>query len=250
MTAPTAPTVVRAIEANISASAQVRDRVLTFVATVWDGLTSWRTPDIDRFVAAVLPVVLAGQRQMAALTDAYLAQVAQLVLGQGAPVGVPVDEVTGEALRGVPPEDVYTRPGITIWTALSLGKPLDRAVAEGRHRALTIAATDLQLARTRTAQRVLSRDRRVIGYRRTLTGSENCPLCELASRNVYRRGDLMPIHARCDCSQAPVYGNADPGADLAAPERPQGIEVAVHEHGEIGPVLTVAGEHFTGPSDL
>lgn len=245
-----AASAIRSIEANISASNQIRDRVLAFIVTVWDGLTSWRDADIAAFVARVLPIVLAGQRQMSALTDAYLAQVAQLVLGSGAPVGIPAAEVTGEALRGVPPEEVYARPGVTVWAALALGRPLDVAVRKGRERALTIAATDLQLARTRTAQLILGRDRRVVGYRRTLSGSEDCPLCELASRNVYRRGDLMPIHPKCDCGVAPVYGNADPAAGLAGDERPEDVRVAVHEHGEIGPVLTVAGEHFTGPSDI
>lgn len=52
--------------------------------------------------------------------------------------------------------------------------------------------------------------RRVIGYRRVLTG-RSCVFCAAAATKVYRRGDLMPLHAHCDCGVAPIYGTGDPG---------------------------------------
>lgn len=55
--------------------------------------------------------------------------------------------------------------------------------------------------------------RRVIGYRRVLTG-RSCVFCAAAATKVYRRGDLMPLHAHCDCGVAPVYGTADPGLEV------------------------------------
>lgn len=52
--------------------------------------------------------------------------------------------------------------------------------------------------------------RRVVGYRRVLTG-RSCMLCAAAATRIYRRGDLMPLHAHCDCAVAPVYSSSDPG---------------------------------------
>src|SRR5690242_17855344 len=82
----------------------VRARVLTFVTRSWDGLADYRDPDIDRFVAAVVPVVAGGQVRAASLTDAYLAQVETAVLGTPTrPVGVPREVAIGA--RGVDPAE-------------------------------------------------------------------------------------------------------------------------------------------------
>jgi hypothetical protein len=87
----------------------VRSRVLSYVTRSWDGLTDYRDADIDRFVAAVVPVVAGGQVRAASLTDAYLAQVETAVLGTPTgPVGVPLEIATGA--RGVDPAEVYRRP--------------------------------------------------------------------------------------------------------------------------------------------
>lgn len=255
------------------AAALLRARVLTFTATVWGGLESYRDVDIDRFVAAVVPVVTGAQRQIAALTDAYLAAVAAEVLGRPAgPVGVPASVVDSETLRGVAPVEVYRRAGVTVWTALAHGAPIDVAARRGLRRAQSLAATDLQLAKTHAARHVLAQTGDVVGYRRTLTGSRSCGLCVVASTQRYRRGDLMPIHPGCDCGVLPIYGTADPGpvvdvdtlegvhdaiaerfgtADRAA-RGPIDYRDAlvVHTHGELGPVLGVRGHDFTGPDDL
>jgi hypothetical protein len=96
--------------------------VLDFVQRSWVGLDEYRDADIERFVAAVVPVVTGGQVRIAALTDAYLATVETAVLGDVArPVGVPRSLVTDEVMRGVPASDVYGRSGPTVWTALANG---------------------------------------------------------------------------------------------------------------------------------
>lgn len=263
---------LRLIEAYQASTESLRRRVSDFVRRVWSSLDSYRDGDIARFQNAVIPVVTAGQRQMSSLTDAYLAQMASVMLGTSErPLGFKASEIDPGSLRGVEPAEVYRRPGVTVWWSLAEGKPLSEAVEAGLRRALSLADTDLQLAKTHSARRRLSKDERVVGYRRTLTGLENCGLCVLASTQRYHKGELMPIHPGCDCGVAPIYGVNDPGQVLdadavdrahdAIAERfgksfANGREIdyrkviLVREHGEIGPVLTVKGQNFTSESDI
>lgn len=157
-------------------------------------------------------------------------------------------------MRGVDAAVVYARTGPTVWTALSLGDDLGTAVGKGLQRALVTAATDLQLARTHAARHVLGRKGNVVGYRRTLGGGDNCRLCQLASTQRYRVGDLMALHNRCSCGILPIFGDRDPGQvidpeRLAALKR-DGPDVVVRTHGELGKVLTAEGHRHLGPDDI
>jgi hypothetical protein len=200
------------------------------VERAWRSLDGHRDTDIERFVSLVVPLVLAGERTIAQLTHGFLVQAGV------DPEPLRTSDVTGVATRGADPAEVYRRPGVTVWTALSRGASYEAAVSQGSTRALNLAMTDLQLARTKTVQRV-----GVTRFKRTLSGLENCDLCALASGNTYYRGDLMPIHAGCDCGIVPV-------TYLAPSDLPSGV--VVHEHGELGPVLAREGDHFTGPDDI
>lgn len=194
--------------------AAVRQAVLAFVARSWEGLEDWRDDDIDRWVVAILPVVAAGRAQVAALTDAHLANlIGAITDSPPRPVGVDPEDVTVEALRGVPAAQVYRRAGETVWSELSRGVDLADATARGLTRATAITETDLQLAKTHTSRRVLSSDKRVVGYRRVLNGP-SCKLCVVASTQLYRTDELMGFHKRCDCGTAPVIGDRDPGRVL------------------------------------
>lgn len=252
-------------------SAGVRAKVLDYVQRVWANLDRYRDEDIDRFVAAVTPVIVGGQLQMGALTDAYLASIEAATLKTTVrPIGVPQNEITD--LRGVPTSDVYQRAGVTTWTALANGDDLDNAVAKGLDRALSLAATDLQMAKSHASRYVLDRRPSVVGYRRELTGRKSCGLCAVATTQRYHKADLMPIHPHCDCAVMPLYGTHDPGqvideerladvhsaiADRFGVSDPGARDLVdyrqaliVHEHGEIGPVLAIRGQSFTGPGDL
>lgn len=253
-------------------TAAVRRRVERFIRLAWGSLESWREADIARFVRAVVPVVEGGQVQIAALTDAYLAAVHQGMTGTPArPVGVAANLVNDEAMRGVSTAEVYSRSGPEVWSALDKGHSVTAAVTAGLRRAQTMAATDLQLAKTHASRHVLGRRDGVVGFRRVLTGRRSCALCGIASTQRYRHEDLMPIHPQCDCSVAPIVGDRDPGQvidpdtldsvhqsveDRLGVSDPSGRTVdyrqlvVVHEHGEIGPVLAVKGQTFTGPDDL
>lgn len=217
---------------------QARSRVRQFITARWLSLGGYRDRDIDRFVSAVVPVVLSGERTVAQLTNAYLAQVESLVLGESvAPEGRTA--VVGAGLRGVDPAVVYRRPAVALYTALAAGVPFADAVQQGLKRAVDIAMTDLQLAKTHA----VAGSTRVQRFKRTLSGLENCSLCALASQHTYYRGDLLPIHSGCDCGVQPLFGD-EPSDD----SYPAGVEVRTH--GELGPVLIVEGHNFTGPGDF
>jgi hypothetical protein len=169
---------------------------------------------------------------------------------------------------------VYRRPATAVYSALSEGVPYDEAVRRGATRAEQLVVTDMQLAETHSAREVLTKQKKlgVVGYRRVLTGSESCAMCIVASTQRYRVGNLMPIHPACDCKVRTIYGKRDPGRALggdileqlhgsvsgclgAASRDAKTVEdyrkiLVTHEHGEIGPVLSIRGHNFTGPDDV
>lgn len=246
----------RLLAAYTTTTVAVRARVEMSVRGAWSGLDAWRTPDISRFARQVAPVVTGGQRQIAALTDGYLAAMTAAKLGRPyRPTGIPKSTIG--AIRGdVTPIDVYERTGPTVWTALSRGYTIDEAAGQGLGRALIAVATDLQLAKTFATRYALERNDNVVGYRRVPDGAA-CDLCLLASTQRYHVEDLMPIHDRCACDVEPLFGEHDPGQvidrdllDRLNAAQDSGTDVAVHDHGELGPVLTVAGQNFDGPDDI
>lgn len=254
----------------------VRTRVLAFTARSWDGLTAYRDADAERLIAKLVPRIEAGQKRVAELTDAYLTRVARLELGIASSQGA-VASVTTEALRGVPADEVYRRPFVTAYTALADGNAFNAAVASGAARLQDIVSTGLQLAKTHSAQAQIERSQGVGGFRRVLTGRENCSLCVIASTQRYHRGDLMPIHPGCDCGVKSFKG--DPNVQVIEPDLLESVHTAVEnefggsdrgaryldgrndrsdfldlivtrDHGEIGPVLTWREQHFAGPGDI
>lgn len=267
------PQVARLINANIDANASIRARVTDFITRVWNSLPEYRDANIESFVNQVLPIVMGAQRQVGSLTDAYLALVLSNMTGEPIrPLGINPRDVTGEALRGVAPSTVYGRGGTEVWTALSKGTPFEQARDQGLKRVINIAMTDLQLAKTHTARKVFQQSEHVVGHRRVLSGSENCGLCYVASTQRYHKSNLQPIHPGCDCGVAPILGHDDPGQVIdesqlndthVAIEERFGTSsddarsaldyrkvLLIKEHGEIGPVLTVKGQHFDGPSSI
>jgi hypothetical protein len=237
----------------------------------------YRDPDMERFIALVVPVVLSGRKQVSTLTDAWLAAKLTAELGRKVAPRGSID--TGE-LRGTPADEVYRRPFVTARTELSKGKTLDAAASIAADRLSKMVASDMQLAKTHTARSVLSNTSGTEAYVRTLAGSKNCALCIIASTQVYHKSDLMPIHPGCNCGIDVI---ADPGRHVIDEDLLQKAHAAVEdwagksdsggrdiglgkvdakgnripdytdvivvrEHGELGPLLTVKGQHFTGPS--
>jgi hypothetical protein len=147
----------------------------------------------------------------------------------------------------------------------------------GRQRVEQLAGTDVALAQREATVQAIDADERMVGYRRVLTG-RSCAFCATASTQRYHRKQLMPLHSFCDCGVAPIFASSDPGQVINRPllqslkeaAKQDGQKdywaarhvtvdedgtvnlpkVTVREHGELGPVLTRAGDHFAGPTDV
>lgn len=237
----------------------------------WKGLRSWRDADAKAFKARTVPIILAGQRQVATLTASYLEQLYKEIDDKARRVSLDIDAVTGKSLRGVDPYEVYERPFNEVWTALSKNVPLEEAVSRGEHRLETITKTDLQLARTHTVRDVADDLPKFQYTVRELQGEYDCALCMIAATQRYHKKDLAPIHPGCDCLVKTVTADYDPG-QVIDEERLEQIHDAVEaaigtfdrgaravdyrkiiisrDHGEIGPVLGYRGQRFTGPDDI
>lgn len=240
-------------------------------ADLFTGLGSWRDADFERYIQQVAPVLAGANQQAARLQIAFYQQMAQAAGENFVVPELSPQDYTVEALRnGAPAAEVYRRPFVDLYTQLSNGNTMTAAIAAGAARISSIASTDVQLARRNAGFSARSRNDRIVGYARTLTGSENCALCYVASTQRYTRGELLPIHPGCDCGEMPIYGTQDPGqvidelrlnATHEAVEQRFGIsdpgaraidyrQIAIREHGELGPMLTVADQKFTGPSQI
>lgn len=249
------------IAAHLKLVGEVRQRITEYAQAYWDALGSWRDTDVQLFVDDLVPRVQAGQLTIANLTDAYLARMT------GAGLAGPID-VTD--LRGVPDEQVFTRPAVEMRTQLAGGKTFTDAKKASDLRLKSLVGTAMQMAFTRQAHRSMGISNRE-AYRRVLNGSGDCALCVIASTQRYWKKKLLPIHPGCDCSVAPLApGEAvsqviDPDLLEAAHNQVETLTgiadrggrapdyrklIVTREHGEIGPLLTWDGQHFTGPEDL
>lgn len=234
----------------------------------WLDLGRWDRADVDRFTGAVVPMVGAVQARTTSLTDSYLSRmVGSRVVGLPPQVGALVR-------NGTDPADVYARPFVQLWSALGDGTPFDDALDASAARVDATAQTDVQLSVTHSTREWLADPPadapRIVGYSRTLTG-ESCALCAVASTQIYKNEDLMPIHDRCDCGVAPIFDDRD-AAKAINRDRLRQLKasdqyttdkaklshlrvnadgeitppkVAVHEHGELGPVLADSAHEFT-----
>lgn len=208
------------------------------VAAAWNSLPGYNEQDVDPFLAAVLPVVSAGQRQSVALTNAYLAQFLRRP-----PLPLEVGTLTGAALRnGTPPEQVYRRPFVKVWTSLKNVGVYDQAVAAGLEYATSTAEMDVQMASRAAYQAVQDADDNIYGYQRAADGGA-CQFCVEVDGAYVKSADAMPLHNRCGCGLEPLTAPHPRAASL-----PSGV--AVHEHGELGPVLTDPAHQFTTPADF
>lgn len=253
----------------------ISGRLITAAAALavntFKNLGSWRDADADRYIQIVGQGMMGLKRQATNLSLGYYREIAR---NQGQPfnaVNITQEELSTAALRnGADTATVYRRPFVDLYTALDAGKTMTQAIEAGAFRARSLATTEMALARRGAGLRARNGNDRIVGYLRTLSGAENCALCYVASTQRYRRGDLMPIHPGCDCGEMPIYGNSDPGqviddqlleATHEAIEERFGIsdrsaraidyrQIEVRDNGELGPVLTVRGQNFTGPDDL
>jgi hypothetical protein len=229
-----------------AAYGRLRTDTVAQAAALWSRFGGPREADLVRFVPAVVPIVAGAQVATARLVTGYVALMTRIAVG-GA---IPAPPAPLAALRGVLAAELYTRPVIAVRTALSHGKPFVEAMDLGRQRAEQLAGTDVLLAQRAATLHAVKADRRIVGYRRVITAG-SCTLCAVASSEIYGPDEPMAIHVSCDCGVAPIYRTSDPAharnetlRSTALGEAPAG-GVAVHYHGELGPVLTEADHHFS-----
>lgn len=254
------------VDGGANARDQIEARVAQIVAGMWVGFDGWYRGELVAEISAqVAAMVGRGQVGIAQLTDAYLAQVATLVRER--PVG-PVGVASGMVASrrdGVALDEVYARvAGEYRWQVSRDVAPIDaRRIAVERAKAMV--STDLGLAFRDQTQAFMERTG-AAGYRRVIrpefSRSGTCGLCAAASNKVYKRHDLMPMHARCRCTVVEVGGQVDVGrvindAEYAAVAAESDslrardlVKVRVHVHGELGPVLTDAAHDFRGPRQV
>lgn len=242
----------------------LRASVVQQLYAIWFGMSDYRNADIDSWIEAVLPIIRAGEETAAQATLTYL-QFQMEVAGLDGELELPpLEDITGDILRGVPPEIVYQRPFKELWESLGKGNDFTTAIEDGANRLRQLIETDLQLTHTHTSRTVLSGRNDVVGFRRVPTGAFTCALCLIASTQRYHKFNLMPIHPGCDCRVAPIIGEEDPGqtidSDLLEDIHKRVEEMfgkadrsgkdynkllVVHDHGEYGPTLAKAGDRFT-----
>lgn len=258
------------VGALVVAQAQARvtlaDKVAAFLQQLWATMgvqDFYDNAKVGNFTAQAAQLVQQGRVATSEVTDAYLGEVFGLI-NVKAPTGALT--VTDQP-RGIPMEDEFLR-GVKDFRRFRAAG-LDELVAlqRGLDRDVNIATYDLTLAMRDTAHQRLTRAN-VRGYRRVvrpeLSRTGVCGLCIAASHRIYRAGDLLPLHARCKCEVVPVGSEQDVGrvindADLSMVYEAAGstgakalkrTKFAVHENGQLGPVLTAKGDAFRGPSDV
>lgn len=256
-------------DAYSNISTKLIDAAGALAVNTFLNLGSWRDADAKRYVKLVDQGMRGLKRQASNLAIGYYREIARNEGETFTATSLTAQQLTTEALRnGADAEEVYQRPFKDMWTALASGKTVTEAIDAGAFRARSLATTEIQLARRNAGFEARSKNDRIVGYVRTLTGRENCALCYVASTQRYNRGDLLPIHPGCDCGEQPIFGQKDPGlvideqlleATHEAIEERFGISersgqgqidyrmIQIQEHGELGPMLTVRGQHFTGP---
>ena len=219
--------------------------VAAAVAEIWRLLGSYNEPDVPRFLDQALPLVAAGQAQSASLAAAFIARSMRVPA-----FGIDPARVTGAAVRaGTPPETVYhpsrsSRRGTTSARASPTTRP-SASASRGPRPPRTWTW------RWRSAR--ASRSPRTTCRASTGTSASPsagaCDFCQSVAGAYCRSANSMPLHNHCSCTLEPLT-SAHPSAKWL----PDGTHVAdsfaVHEHGELGAVLTNPDDQFTTEAEI
>lgn len=231
----------RAYQAELK---RTRLAVVQRVSKNWKKLSSFRDDQVPGFLAATLPIVLAGQSRAVALTDAYLSK----NLGV-APVGLDVSALTGSNVRnGVPPETVYERPFITVRSSI---KKIGYAAAFEKGLSRLAATADLDVALAgRNANLAFGNSvgGKISGWLR-VADPGCCDFCQEIDGTQTGPNEPAPLHNRCGCTVDPITDSSFSSSALLAIGTVIGSTI-VREHGELGPVITRSEDNFTDLEDL
>lgn len=208
------------------------------MAGVWADLPGYDRRNVDEWLSRVLPIVATAQRTSVAFTEAFLAQALER-----RPLGVNPNELIGAGVRnGAEPAEVYRRPFVTLWSKLGEGLLFEEASAAALSRATSTAGMDVQLSMRATANAVQEADDGIFGFTRAADPGA-CQFCSEVDGAYVKSADAMPLHNNCGCGLEPLTSPHPRAAKL-----PSGV--AVHQHGELGPLLGDPAHDFTSQSDI
>lgn len=228
---------------------RTRQVVADHLERQWRALPDYHDDRVKPFLDSVLPVVKAGQARAVALTSAYMAS----KTGLKVPLGLPTDELVGSAVRkGVDPSEVYTRPFVTMRAAIyTIG--VAAAIEKGLSRLRSNAEMDIAMsARDATlafgqAFNANGGDSNIVGWVR-VADPACCDFCQMLDGVKTGATEPQPLHNNCGCTADPIEGSRSVGDSLAPGDVVE--EVAIEEHGELGPVITNKHDDFTSFADL
>lgn len=262
--------VLALVQAQARTRQVITDQAIAGVAAEVRAFTEWHDHGaITGLAARLARIVAPRQRIMAGVTDSYLSRV--LTVLRGKPVSAAGAINTGQLRKGTTLEGAYGRLADYNRWLESEGATPEAALAKTITRAEVMADTDITLADIHQAARTIEtrgKSARIDGFRRVihpeLSRTGTCGLCIIASDRIYRVQDLLPIHGRCRCEAVPIVNGVDPGrnlnkADIGVIYKAAGATTArklketrfvVNDHGELGPTLSYAGQHFRGPADV
>lgn len=248
------------------AATTLTDQAKAAAGADWRTFTAWYTAaQVTELAAATAVLSSEAQSQIAALMSEYVGQVTAIARQA---VRIEIPKVSTPAVRnGVDLSVVHSRPAETYRDTFAMTLDEDLALERAIERSIRLIEDDLMLA-ARDAELESMEELGVERYRRVLrpelSESGPCGLCVVASDQIYKIGDLLPLHGRCKCRTMAIIDDVDPGRSVnrqdlkriyAAAGSTKAADlkrtrVQVREHGELGPVLVVRGQKFTGPEDL
>ncbi len=250
-----------AVDQFTAASQQVQDAAASVIGNLWLSFTDWYdTRAVGRLAREAAALSVAQQQIIAGVSGVYVADVVSAISGTRQRT-VPRSLYT-PVRQGADLQVVHGRPAQVYLRAVGLGRSHEEALALAGRRAVGTLMSDLTLEERQTQQRMLDQlgiatFRRIIHPE--LSASGTCGLCVAASQRLYKTGELMPMHPpTCKCTVSPVIGDSDPGMilneqDIGQLRDDAGSNKAadlkrtrytVHEHSELGPVLTKVGDEF------
>lgn len=255
------------VEAEADAQDEILDNLVEEILLLWSAFSAYYAGNlVQEFATEIAQLVIAAQRAAGQITEAYLRE-------QVTEMGFDLPNTTlvelPDALRlGAYPDDVYQRPVRQLRYLHSVENlPIEEAAETARERLEKQARTDLQLARSLSAQQVLYRFPQATGWRRIIhpeLGSV-CGLCIAAADRVYGRIQKMDLHPGCKCTILPVVGDLDPGLKLNSDDLARIYEAAggttesralsstrydVRQNGELGPILVPVDGTMKGPRQV
>jgi hypothetical protein len=268
-TAATQKRVVAVAERHASARQSLMLSLLKALLGLWGSFDRWDDRDmVEAYAARSATLVDITLLQSRRLGHTYAKTILSTI---GA---LPVDG----KLPAV--EDVYPRSGTTqVQTYSRVAETYlwkrkqglnDAAAKEAAlDRLAVMAETDVMLGERDETQKVYAKGKGVIGHRRIIhpelsKSGYSCGLCVVASDQLYKVSELLPIHDRCNCTDMVVTKDYDPGSILnrddlerlyAANGGTYGqdlkrLKVGINEHGEIGPILVRTKDHYTDVTEL